>query len=105
MLPAKSISAALAMLIDQGAPDGRLLQIITSAIEEAVATRDPSNPLQLRSDVRRITDLLLELYGEDALPMAERVAERHELSAFSRVVISAVARRRRLEERVRDKQV
>lgn len=69
-----------------------LLELIAAAAE---AERDDSDPMQLRRDVRLVVGIMQSRYGEQAIPMAERIAERLGKMAFARVVVSSLKRRER----------
>lgn len=70
----------------------QLLELIAAAAE---AERDDSDPMQLRRDVRLVVGIMQSRYGEQAIPMAERIAERLGKMAFARVVVSSLKRRER----------
>lgn len=94
-MPARQIAADLERLSQLPELPDRLARILAHAATLARAPRDNADPTQLRRDIQAVCALVQAEYGEDAIPMAERMVAETNGYVFARVILAALHRRKR----------
>lgn len=74
--------------------ESRLRKIVEHARTAIIEDYDEKNPLARRKQIEKAADILVELYGGEALGRAKLIAERRS-STFSRSVLAEIERRAR----------
>ncbi len=98
---ARDIAAELDRLSQTPGIPERLARVLAAATSLTRAPRDKGDPLQLRRDIASVCAVMQDVYGADAIPMAERMVKKTGGQVFARIILTGLRRRARESARAK----